>query len=131
MINIKFPTKQTLRTSGLLFSVIFLVLFCLIPYILDSEIRIISFIVFFVTLFLSIFSPYTLRIPYQAWMKFGEILGKFNSNLILIIFFYLIITPAALVRRFINLFRYNSINSKKSFYCKEHLSYKVNLKDQI
>ena len=127
----KFPSKQTLRSSGLLFSLLFLLLFCLIPYILHGDIRKISFILFFVILFLSIFSPYSLRIPYQTWLKFGEILGKFNSNLILVIFFYLIITPAALFKRFINLLRDYSINKKNSFYFKEHLSSKINFKDQI
>jgi energy-coupling factor transporter transmembrane protein EcfT len=49
------------------------------------------------------------RIISRAWMKFAEVLGAFNSRLILTLVFYLFLTPLAMLYR---LFNKNPMNLK-------------------
>tara|TARA_A100001035_G_C27542448_1_gene390302 strand:+ start:127 stop:516 length:390 start_codon:yes stop_codon:yes gene_type:complete len=100
MVN-HFPSKNTLRKSGILFSSTFLIIFGVIPYLIKGELK--QFVPFISlgVFILSLANPYSLRIPYVYWIKFGEILSKVNSKLILGIFFYLVITPGALLRRIV------------------------------
>jgi hypothetical protein len=50
-----------------------------------------------------------LRPVYVGWMKFAQILGWFNTRLILGVFFYLVMTPAGLLMR---LFGKDPLNRK-------------------
>jgi len=43
--------------------------------------------------------PTALRYPYRGWMKFARATGWFNTRLLLILVFYLVITPIALLLR--------------------------------
>jgi hypothetical protein len=45
--------------------------------------------------------PSLLAHPYRAWMTLGHALGWFNTRIILGIFFYLILTPLGVVRRWL------------------------------
>jgi hypothetical protein len=42
------------------------------------------------------------RVLSRAWMKFAEVVGTFNSKLILSLVFYLLLTPLALLYRVFN-----------------------------
>ena len=97
----EYPSKSHLRKSGILFSILFIVVFSIIPYLLHQEIK--TFPLFFSAIIttLSIFSPYKLRAPYSFWIKIGDILGRLNSKLILGLFFYLLITPFSILRNII------------------------------
>ena len=46
-----------------------------------------------------IIAPTTLRFVYRGWMRFGLLLSKITTPLIMGIVFYLVITPIGLVRR--------------------------------
>ena len=127
----KFPSKQTLQKSGLLFSTIFGILFGLIPYILKSEIRVSIIFISLIILLISFVSPYSLRNPYLLWIKLGEILGKLNSKIVLIFFFYIFITPVAILKSLFSLIIKLFKKKKLTFYRREQLSDKVNLKDQF
>ena len=94
-----FPNKSKLRTSGALFSFVFFLLFYLLPFLLKSENNSLFLILPIIIFFISILTPYTLRIPYQIWIKIGDYLSKLNSNLILVIFFYFAITPVSIIMR--------------------------------
>ncbi len=125
-----FHTKSKLRNAGLLFSLIFFIIFFLIPYLLHQEFR--SFIILFtlVVSSISILSPYTLRKPYDFWIRLGNILGKFNSSLILILFFYVLVTPVALLRKIFGKFFSNKKN--KTLYNSDIVNFKdFNFKDQF
>ena len=43
--------------------------------------------------------PNTLRPVYLSWMKIAHFLGKVFTTLILVIAYYLVITPSALIKR--------------------------------
>ncbi|MEA1996748.1 MAG: SxtJ family membrane protein [Gemmatimonadota bacterium] len=45
--------------------------------------------------------PAALLLPYRGWMQFAHALNWFNTRLILILFFYLVITPIGLMMRLI------------------------------
>lgn len=126
-----FPSKKKLRSSGILFSFLFAAIFGLLPFLLHNETRITIFIISLLILVLSFVSPYSLRVPYSFWIKFGTMLGKFNSNVILFLFFYFFLTPFAILRKLFFLFNFNTYRKKQSFYAKPDFSSKTNLKDQF
>ena len=116
MVN-KFPNKNTLRKSGFIFSTMFFIMFGLIPYFLKDTLKESVVLVAILILVLSIINPFLLRRPYVFWIKLGDILSKFNSKLVLGIFFYILITPAALIRHLLK----SSMRVRKksnSFYLK-------------
>ena len=43
--------------------------------------------------------PGALALPYRAWMAFAHGLGWFNTRLLLILVFYLVLTPLGLIMR--------------------------------
>ena len=132
MIKImSFPSKKKLRSSGILFSFIFGIIFGIFPYLIHGEIRLSILIICCFILAISFLSPYTLRIPYSLWLKIGNILGIINSNLILVIFFYIFITPFGILRRLYFLFTKIFKKKKISYYSKDELSKKINFKDQF
>ncbi len=113
----EYPSKSYLRKSGILFSILFIVVFSIIPYLLHQEIKIFPLFFSFVITTISIFSPYKLRRPYSLWISFGNFLGRLNSKLILVLFFYLLITPFSILRNTIKVIfkirtrkRSNSVN---------------------
>jgi hypothetical protein len=64
------------------------------------------------------------KIISRAWMKFAEVLGAFNSTLILSLVFFLFLTPLAVLYR---MFNKNSLNLKPGqeteslFVTREHV----------
>ncbi len=124
----EFPTKNLLRKSGIIFSLMLLVIFTLIPYLLHREIRLIPLIFALIIFIISIISPYSLRKPYKLWIKLGDKLGKINSKLILSLFFYLLITPAAIFKAMISLIKVRK--PCKSYYSDPVSTKPQNPKDQ-
>jgi len=50
-------------------------------------------------IFAGFLHPPLLKLPYRGWMRFAYALGWFNTRLILILAFYLIITPTGVLMR--------------------------------
>ena len=46
-------------------------------------------------------APVQLAPVYKAWLKIGHLLGRVINTLILVLIYYLVITPAALIKRVI------------------------------
>ena len=129
--TMKFPSKQTLQNSGILFSTFFAIFFGLIPFIIKAEIRFPIIFISLIILLISFISPYSLRNPYLLWIRFGEILGKLNSKIVLTFFFYIFITPVAILKSLYSLIIKLFTKKKSTFYRRDQLSDKVNLKDQF
>ena len=110
-----FEGKQKLKRSGILFSLFLSIIFVLIPYLFKGHINLSPLVISFLILLISLSNPFLLKKPYKLWLKFGEILSKFNSKLVLAIFFYLIVSPAAIIRYLIKFFMKRK-NQKKSYY---------------
>lgn len=112
-----FHSKTKLRKAGILFSSFMFLIFFLIPYFLKNHINTIPLLIASICLGMSLFCPLLLEKPYKNWIKLGNILSKINSKVILAVFFYFIITPAALIRNLIRIFKIKKINNK-TFYNK-------------
>ena len=80
--------KKQLRIFGLIWSAIFAVI-AFYPLLNDGAIRFIPFYIFLCFFAISIAYPkiYKIIYFYQGWIKFGNVVGKINSKIIIIIFF--------------------------------------------
>ena len=100
----EFPTKSILRKSGLTFSLVFILIFSIIPFLLHSSFKVGPIYFSLLISLISLIAPYRLRIPYILWINLGKKLGKINSKVILSLFFYLLITPFAILKNIIGFF---------------------------
>ena len=108
-------TNQKLKKSGIIFSIFLSIVFICLPLIHSKQVAFFPLVIIIYLIILSLFQPGKLKKPYLIWMKFGEYLGKFNTNLLLSIFFFLAITPASLIRNLIK-FILNKNKSGNSYY---------------
>ena len=92
-----------LRRFALTMSIIICILFGLvIPYLFGNSWPIWPWIVGSVFVVWGVTIPKTLRPIYILWMKFGLLMSKITTPLILGILFYLVLTPFGLVMRLFN-----------------------------
>ena len=125
-----FPTKNTLRSSGIIFALVLFILFYGLHYFIHNESRQYVLVICLIIIAISLISPYSLRKPYTYWINFGKIMAKINSNLILGIFFYLIITPFAIIKRLFLLIKKNNFKVN-SYFKKTTKKVKYEFKDQF
>ncbi len=115
-------SKKDLRIFGL----IWVAIFGFIAYCSESHIwffAIISALFLIISIFLpEFFSHFKI---YQNWVKFGGVLGKANSFIIVFILFYAIFTPVAIVLRLMK----KDLLSKKIDKSKN--SYFLSQRDQV
>ena len=93
--NIKISSN---RSFGLVFFAFFLII-SLWPLINDAEIRIWSLIISIIFLLLGLFNSKILTPLNKLWFKFGIILGKFVSPIVMGIVFFFVVTPTGIIMR--------------------------------
>jgi len=103
------------RSFGIIFFIVFL-LISVWPMIDGQTIRIWSLIISLIFLFLGILNSKILGPLNLAWIKFGEILGRFIAPIVMAVIFFLIITPIGLFMRAIGKDLLNTKISKDSSY---------------
>ena len=86
------------RSFGFVFFAVFL-LIALYPLINNGEVRLWSLITSIVFLTLGLLNSKFLNPLNKLWFKFGIILGKIISPLIMGIIFFLVVTPTGLIMR--------------------------------
>ena len=96
------------RSFGLVFFVVFL-LISIYPFLKDENIRIWSLIISFIFLILGLLNSNLLSPLNKLWFKFGLLLGKIISPIIMGIIYFLIVTPIAIIMR---LFKKDLLNLK-------------------
>tara|TARA_B100000925_G_C21701762_1_gene342648 strand:- start:54 stop:446 length:393 start_codon:yes stop_codon:yes gene_type:complete len=103
-------TTKQLREFGILigFGFPFLIGW-LIPFISGHDFRIWTLWIGLPNLLIGLIKPYLLFYPYKLWMKLGFILGWFNSRLILISIYILVLIPIAFIMR---IFGYDPLRLK-------------------
>jgi hypothetical protein len=89
LINIK---RKNNITFGILFFVFFLIV-GLYPLISNEPIRIWSIIVSLVFLILTIIKPNLFTFLNKLWIKFGILLGKIISPIVMGLVFFFVVTP--------------------------------------
>ena len=125
----KTTSKKKLRDFGLIigfFST--LILGWIIPAISGNSFR--PFILLFAIplVFLACFKPRLLFYPYIYWMHIGNILGKFNSFLILGFIFFIVLQPLAIIMKIRS---YDPLKIKKknqNSYRESKKNFKIDLK---
>ncbi|MCE2492409.1 MAG: sxtJ [Alphaproteobacteria bacterium] len=103
--NTKIPdsNKKELRNFGLTMAAAIGGLFgLLLPWLFDRAWPVWPWIVAAPFLLLGIIAPGGLRSAFRIWMRFGVLIGRITTPIILGLFFYLVITPVGFVRRTIN-----------------------------
>tara|TARA_S200000501_G_C20608342_1_gene649107 strand:- start:114 stop:515 length:402 start_codon:yes stop_codon:yes gene_type:complete len=104
-IDIKIGSE---KSFGYFFSVLFLII-AIYPLINDSEIRIWSIICSLAFFFTALLFPSLLILPNRLWAKFGILIGKIFSPLIMAVVYLLGVLPIAI---FLKLFKKDVLNTK-------------------
>ena len=118
------------RSFGLVFFVVFLAL-ALYPLTYSSEIRLWLLIISLVFLVLGLSRSKILNPLNKLWFKFGILLGKIVSPVIMGIIFFLVVTPTGLIMRLLGKDLLNlKFNSKKSYWI-EKKDQKSKMKNQF
>lgn len=118
------------KSFGLVFSLIFL-LITLWPILNNAEIRIWSFVISIIFLILGLLNSKLLSPLNKIWFKFGLFLGKIVSPLVMVMIFFFVVTPIAILMK---IFRKDLLNlkySKKSSYWIKKNEIKSKMKDQF
>ena len=94
-------SKKKLRRFALIFSIALVFLFGVVPFLRHPSdgINVAILSLGISIALLALISPYSLRKPYIYWLKAGDFLASLNSKIILGIFFFVIISPLAILAR--------------------------------
>ena len=118
------------KSFGIVFFIVFL-LIAIYPLIDNGELRIWSLIIAIIFLILGLINSKVLTPLNKLWFKFGLLLGKVVSPLIMGIIFFLVVTPTALIMRIIGKDLLNlKFNNKKSYWI-EKTGPKSKMKNQF
>ena len=118
------------RSFGILFFIVFL-LIAFWPILNEEKIRIWSIILAIIFIILGLKNSKLLTPLNILWFKFGILLGKIVSPLIMIIIFFFVVTPIGLLMRILNKDLLNlKFNNKDSYWIKKN-DYKSKMKDQF
>ena len=122
------------KSSNKSFGIVFFLVFLLIgvyPLINDDSIRIWSLIISLIFLILGLINSNILTPLNQIWFKFGILLGKIISPIIMGIIFFLVVTPTVLIMRILRKDLLNlKFNNSKSYWI-EKTGPKSKMKNQF
>ena len=118
------------RNFGLVFFVLFMII-ALYPLLNNHSVKLWSLLISIFFLILGLLNSKILSPLNQLWFKFGIVLGKLISPLIMGIIFLMVVTPIGILMR---LFKKDLLNLKfnnKKTYWVENKFDKTNMKDQF
>ena len=107
--------KSSNRSFGIIFFIVFL-LISVWPIIDGQALRVWSLIISLIFLFLGILNSNILTPLNLAWIKLGEILGRFIAPVVMAVIYFLIVTPIGLFMRIIGKDLLNIKFSQNSSY---------------
>ena len=103
------------RSFGIVFFVVFIII-AFWPVLKSEAPRIWSVIIAIIFLLLGIFNSKLLTPLKILWIKFGEILGRFISPLVMAVIYFAIITPIGIFMRLLGKDLLNMKSLKKNSY---------------
>ena len=104
------------RSFGVVFFIVFL-LIALYPLLNNNEIRLWSLIVSVLFLILGILNSKILSPLNKIWFKFGLLLGKIISPIIMGVIFFLVVTPIGFIMKLLGKDLINlKFNNEKSYW---------------
>ena len=118
------------RSFGIVFFIVFL-LIALYPLVNNETVRLWSAVIAILFLILGLINSQILTPLNILWFKFGMLLGKIVSPIIMGLIFLLIVTPTGLIMRVLNkdLLKLKKNNSK-SYWINRTIT-KTNMKNQF
>ena len=125
--NIKIGTN---KSFGIVFFVFFLIV-SIFPLLNDGDIRVWSLIISLVFLILGILNSKILTPLNQIWFKFGILLGRFVSPVVMGIIFFAIVTPTSVIMRVLQKNLLNIKKGNKKTYWIERSKIKSKMKNQF
>ena len=106
----------TNRNFGLTFFIVFLIV-SIWPLLYNEQIRIWSIIVGFIFLILGLINSKILTPLNKIWFKFGIILGKLVSPVVMGIVFFFVVTPISIIMKIFGKDLLNlKYNNQKSYW---------------
>ena len=118
------------RSFGIVFFIVFL-LIALYPLINGGNIRIWSAVISLIFLILGLLNSKILTPLNKIWFKFGIILGKIISPIIMGVIFFLVVTPIGLLMRLLGKDLLNLKYNKNKSYWIEKKGPKSKMKNQF
>ena len=118
------------RSFGVVFFIVFL-LIALYPLLKDNDLRIWSLVISFIFLILGLINSKILTPLNRLWFKFGLLLGKFISPLIMGIIFFVVVTPIGIIMRLLKKDLLNLKYNKKETYWIDKSGPKSKMKNQF
>ena len=125
--NIKIGTN---KSFGLVFFVFFFIV-SIFPLLNDENIRIWSLIISLIFFILGILNSKILTPLNQIWFKFGILLGRFVSPVVMGIIFFAIVTPTSVIMRVLQKNLLNLKKGNKKTYWIERSKIKSKMKNQF
>ena len=107
MDNVKISSN---RSFGIVFFIVFLII-AIYPLINNADLRIWSLIISIIFLILGLINSKFLTPLNKLWFKFGLLLGRLISPIIMGIIFFFVVTPIGLILR---IFGKDVLNLKKN-----------------
>ena len=118
------------RSFGVVFFIVFL-LIATYPLINNGELRIWSLILSLAFLILGLLNSKILYPLNKIWFKFGLLLGRIVSPLVMALIFFLVVTPIGLLMRILNKDLLNLKLNKSKTYWIEQNQQKSKMKNQF
>jgi len=118
------------KSFGIVFFIVFL-LISLYPLTNHENIRIWSLIISLIFLILGLLNSKILNPFNKLWFKFGMILGRIISPIIMSIIFFLVVTPIALIMKLLKKDLLNLKFNKTNTYWIEKSGPKSKMKNQF
>ena len=125
--NIKIGTN---KSFGIVFFVFFLIV-SIFPLLNDGDIRVWSLIISLIFLILGILNSKILTPLNQIWFKFGILLGRFVSPVVMGIVFFAIVTPTSIIVRVLQKNLLNLKKGNKKTYWIERSKIESKMKNQF
>ena len=118
------------RSFGIVFFIVFL-LIALYPLLKGNDLRIWSLLISFIFLILGLINSKILTPLNRLWFKFGLLLGKFISPLVMGIIFFVVVTPIGIIMRLLKKDLLNLKYNKKETYWIDKSGPKSKMKNQF
>ena len=124
------PKIGSNKSFGIVFFIVFLVI-SIWPLLSENNIRIWSLILSLIFLILGLFNSSFLTPLNKLWFKFGILLGRFISPIVMGVVFFVIVTPTSLIMRVLGKNLLNLKKGEKKTYWIERSKIKSKMKNQF
>ena len=125
--NIKISSN---RSFGIVFFIFFLIV-SLYPLLNENELRLWALIISLIFLVLGLIDSIILTPLNKSWFKFGILLGKIVSPIVMGVVFFLVVTPISLIMKLFGKDILNIKKNKKQTYWIEKTGPKSKMKNQF